>query len=1485
MADNSTNPFSSYSLDEQNQYADQLRGAMASGKLNPAQTQGVQSALKYLPMSKAAADQNLSNLATHGQGTWQPTLTPKYNPSPEGARQAIIAQYMNQPQAGPEFEGSSGEMLLHGLGEMHKPIGDLGASTAETLLRTQQRGDQIDPRAVGVARGVGRFAGEFAGDPTNLALASMGTAGKLGQAAMGLGFGVQMGKGAYEQAGDVGSRWDTMTPSEKAEGVTSLGLTTAMAGMSSAHGVSSLRTPAPKPSYRAPEPTPVEPLKTEPLDEELRRGGPGSPPPTTPDTTQTFIRPSRMGTPQGISDMLSSAKSGQSSETTARVEQHKMEKKAIGEEVQAPVPSTPQPPPKDNSTFSQAKEEWLKSNPGADVTNASAMSWIARRAQELKTGVADKTIQPLASPQPDTGSKWKSIQQQIEAGETPKGAGSPPLQRPPAQPIDLSGMSHDERHEWFNKNAPVTLTGSTLEEARATAKTIFGDEADNLKITPYLDKDSKLRYGSLYPVAENKTSLPSQSETASAKKPPASAQASGAPAYVGNPETQALEQKLLKAGAGQQMLDTLQKAAKDSAPDGTPPESIQKVYHRSLDALSRGLETGDSKLMRKAFDIANRRLEAGRFTPAGRPAMSPAQSKVFEEFHVTKMLDKWESFTDEQLKSRDVRKKLTSDEFSNSVAATSNPALEMRHNALLERVGHLGADPIAALGRLFGGQHLSAGDISRGVLRESLATAARSKDMNAHALDTYIQQWNSRPVHETVSFIDSIETGNIGSIPDPQDRMVAQRLRDMLDAKRDQINSLGTGKFDTFIENYFPHLWKFGVTDIARQTLQGRRPLAGGAGFLKPRTYTSFAEGIANGLEPVTYNPVQMALLKLHEMDRYLAAHTAFEELKTRGLAAPFIPKDVPDGWVKLNDQMFRAGEQSYYAPADAARPINNHLSPGLRGNALFNSVTAYNNLLNQFNLGFSVFHGTETAINSIASEMGLGLQKLSRGDIKGVANIGKSVVAPAQLLRTYLLGTHVMREYLEPGRYAQLSSVVDALQSSGGRIAMPPEFKNAAVEAWANAFKEYNSAKGFQNIPAFGKMQVKKLGAIMEALSSPLMEKFVPRIKLGTFAREAQDILDRLPPNTPKEVMRAELGKAWDSIDNRFGQVVYDNLFWNRTAKDIAHIAIRSVGWNLGTLREIGGGVLNVRDLQQPLSGKGFTTKQAYILALGTMTLGMGAVINAAYNQKPQSLTDYIYPKTGKIGPDGEPERIMLKTYIHDSLAFGHSPGQTAVNKLSPAWNQLANLYSNSDYYGTRIHPIHSSTSAALSDSQTYTSTASYLGKSALPFSLENYNQRRLSGESILSSLSSSAAILPAPKWAGQTPAASMAYEFYKTKLSRGPNDPDVTARLQRYHQLASGYAANQFSVADITKAYKNKEITTKQFDGILDESDGKLTPLQRHSKQLSPVELLQVWHLASPEERQSLQEMFLHKWDTITDDPDLSNKFNSAWKASRQR
>src|SRR5260221_1033701 len=115
-------------------------------------------------------------------------------------------------------------------------------------------------------------------------------------------------------------------------------------------------------------------------------------------------------------------------------------------------------------------------------------------------------------------------------------------------------------------------------------------------------------------------------------------------------------------------------------------------------------------------------------------------------------------------------------------------------------------------------------------------------------------------------------------------------------------------------------------------------------------------------------------------------------------------------------------------------------------------------------------------------------------------------------------------------------------------------------------------------------------------------MDKFVPWQKLGIFADLARFELERLPQGAPRNQVREVMGRAWDSVDNGMGMLRYDNLFWEKWIKDMAMVSMRSVGWNIGTLRELGGGGM---DLAKAIANKGmgkhseFTHRAAYTLAL----------------------------------------------------------------------------------------------------------------------------------------------------------------------------------------------------------------------------------------------------------------------------------------------
>src|SRR5262249_9503285 len=162
----------------------------------------------------------------------------------------------------------------------------------------------------------------------------------------------------------------------------------------------------------------------------------------------------------------------------------------------------------------------------------------------------------------------------------------------------------------------------------------------------------------------------------------------------------------------------------------------------------------------------------------------------------------------------------------------------------------------------------------------------------------------------------------------------------------------------------------------------------------------------------------------------------------------------------------------------------------------------------------------------------------------------------------------------------------------------------------------------------------------------------------LGVFAELARRELERLGPAASRDDVRVAMAKAWDSVDNRLGQMVYDNLFWNKAVKDLSMASVRSLGWNLGTIRELGGGavdtVLAGKDLATGKKPE-FTHRMAYLVAMPMLTGIMGAVAGYLMTGKgPDELRDYFFPKTGELDAQGRPIRLTLPSYMKDVYHYG---------------------------------------------------------------------------------------------------------------------------------------------------------------------------------------------------------------------------------------
>jgi hypothetical protein len=138
--------------------------------------------------------------------------------------------------------------------------------------------------------------------------------------------------------------------------------------------------------------------------DEATRGGPGTPPPTAPDTSQTFSRGGRMGTQQGIADQVNAAKAGQSANATARVDAHKVAKAAIMEGGEPPTATTATNPiaaassvnsPADVARLQEAASQRLFGKGFSSLTDTD--KFIALR-EATKMQAAEQAGAPHATP-------------------------------------------------------------------------------------------------------------------------------------------------------------------------------------------------------------------------------------------------------------------------------------------------------------------------------------------------------------------------------------------------------------------------------------------------------------------------------------------------------------------------------------------------------------------------------------------------------------------------------------------------------------------------------------------------------------------------------------------------------------------------------------------------------------------------------------------------------------------------------------------------------------------------------------------------------------------------------------------------------------------------------------------------------------------------------------------------------------------------------
>lgn len=601
-------------------------------------------------------------------------------------------------------------------------------------------------------------------------------------------------------------------------------------------------------------------------------------------------------------------------------------------------------------------------------------------------------------------------------------------------------------------------------------------------------------------------------------------------------------------------------------------------------------------------------------------------------------------------------------------------------------------------------------------------------------------------------------------ITDAKARPFFAAMRQMLDRQAEQIQSFGNGYLEHLVTDYFPHLWEDPESAASFMDTQlSRRPLGGGKAFTKERVFDTLEDGIKAGMKPITHNPAEMVMMRYQSGEKLLTQLRIMKALEDRGLVKT-IDNDsrVPKGWAHVNDRAFG----NKLVPDFVAKDMNNYLDPGLTRFKAWRGFRWLENTLLTARLGLSAFHAGMTTIDTMATHADIGWRRmLLHGDIAG--GLHELSKIPTAVYTSPKEGTKLLKQfYGQAEADPHTAAILNMLAEGGGRGYMSPMDFNDSFTKMIRAWRQDDKAG----------MAKQSLPGLMEATTRLISHKLVPAQKmtarvmhakfkldevadaLGKQKGDYAGIIDAMNPDAMRE-MSYEINK---NIDDRLGQFAYDNLFWNKTARDALHASVQSVGWNFGTARLLLGGAKDAATALKnaatgdneryiaPLDKAGkltgfakakLTDRLSYLITLNAVVAMAGASLQYMMTgSAPNQTKDFFFPRTGRTNPDGSEERLSFPSYVKDEFALATHPFVTASHKLHPVFNMATELATDKDFYGTQIYDPDASLPNEAKD------VLKYLGESFLPYSVKGSNQAANKAGSAVMRMLPFIGITPAP-------------------------------------------------------------------------------------------------------------------------------------------
>jgi hypothetical protein len=606
---------------------------------------------------------------------------------------------------------------------------------------------------------------------------------------------------------------------------------------------------------------------------------------------------------------------------------------------------------------------------------------------------------------------------------------------------------------------------------------------------------------------------------------------------------------------------------------------------------------------------------------------------------------------------------------------------------------------------------------------EMAAAKAQQQDaLAAKYEDDYIK-WERIPEGNQFEFFKKFELGQLDGMSEWEREQggIVNKAMDWAYAEE-----LKMGSKAYYRDNYIGHVW-----DKPKEYMEFIKSLEsaqklGPTWFQKARMFELIQQGLDAGFKLKTTNPIELMNMRLIASIHMREAMRLLKDMeKQYGLAVK--AEGAPEHLIQNGWRVIDAPDQEKWLIAPDIQPLwNNTLDskglwarPGKVGGA-FRIWMAFKNVWVPLKLAWSGFHPLHVWHINIAHNLARAKKELEAGRYLEAAK-NAAWTADALTFWTFSAkrgaklraGWDKTVEDRTPEESANVQTMVESGYSPHLAEQLRIDAKKQLRKALVNLKREFDarSVAGVSGRSA----QVFWYGfkRFMERQPINLIfEEWIPNLKSAALFWDEASFAERNPDIWANPVQKKVAQRTIASqVDERFGQMFYGSLFWNKTLRDALSAALISLGWQTGGIRGPGGAVLSplVQIYEKATGKKASETMRTvraaqnntsyWLIYFTTFAFVINAMMTKMFTGEDPKDLDFEFARIGGNNPDGTPRRVTNMSYLREGpMWMKHMEDQgggirgaiwgTADMALNKSLvGPFAEIFRNRDYYGYQLY------------------------------------------------------------------------------------------------------------------------------------------------------------------------------------------------------